>query len=97
MAAQLAASSRQRARRSFWMLLLIAIVAAGSLTSAFAADASPVTGVRVAVSGVLLLGSLAMAARVMIAYERARRRAIPDAARHEVRPVFGRGNLWKRK
>jgi len=64
-----------RARWAFWVLVVVAIVAAGSLTAGLGTDPSPVTGLRVAVSGIVLIGSLALAARVMVALERARRRA----------------------
>ena len=62
------------AQRSFWFLVVVAILATGSLSSALAAPPSPLTGLRVAVSGLVLLASLTLATRVMIAAERARRR-----------------------
>lgn len=96
MMVQPSANSRRRAHRSFWVLLLIAVIAAGSLTSAVAVDPSPVTGLGVGVSGVVLLSSLVLAARVMLADERARRRATSDAGRFQARPVFQFGNLKRR-
>jgi hypothetical protein len=65
----------RRARRRFWLLLVMAALAAGALSSALAAPSGPLTGLRVATSGLVLLVSLTLAARVMIAVERARRRA----------------------
>ncbi len=62
-----------RARRSFWALVLIAVLAAGSLDIALRADAGPLTGLRVAASGLVAVLALALAARVMLALERARR------------------------
>lgn len=61
----------RRAQRTFWVLLAVAILAAGFLSSSLAAPAGPVTGVRVAASGVVALTALALAARVMLALARA--------------------------
>jgi hypothetical protein len=69
------ASALQRARRRFWLLLVTAALSAGSLSSALGAPPSPLTGLRVAGSGLVLLVSLTLAARVMIALDRARKRA----------------------
>ena len=63
------------AQRSFWLLVLVAVLATGSLNSAFRAVPSPLTGLRVAASGLVLIASLTLATRVMIAVERARRKA----------------------
>lgn len=65
----------RRARWSFWGLVGIAMLAAGSLSAALGTGPSPLTGLRVALSGIVLIGALALAARVMVALERARRRA----------------------
>lgn len=67
-----------RAVRSLWILIGIAVLAAGSLSTALTAGAAPLTGVRVALSGLVLVGSVVLAARVLIALERARRRAAND-------------------
>lgn len=64
----------RRARRTFVGLLVIAIIAAGSLNAGLGSGSSPMTGLRVAVSGVFLIAALALAARVSIAVERARRK-----------------------
>ena len=65
----------QRARRSFWLLVTVAVLAAGVLTSALSAAPGPITGLRVAASGVVLIAALTLATRLMAALERARKRA----------------------
>ncbi len=70
-----AISAHRRAQRSFWLLVMLCVLAAGSLSSALVAPPSPLTGLRVAASGLLLLGSGVLALRVMVAIERARRTA----------------------
>lgn len=62
------------AQRSFWVLTLVAMAAAGSLSAALAAASSARTGLWVAISGLVLIGAVTLAARVMVALERARRR-----------------------
>ena len=71
----------QRARRSFWVLALVAVAAAGSVSAALHAPAGTVTALRVAVSGLVLIVTSVLAARVMIALERARRRALGTGSR----------------
>jgi hypothetical protein len=68
-------STLKRARWAFWACVGIAMLAAGSLSAGLGAAPSPLTGLRVAVSGIALIAALALAARVMIALERARRRS----------------------
>lgn len=68
-------SLSRRARWSFWVLVGIAMLATGSLSAGLGSDPGPLTGMRVAVSGIVLIAALALAARVMVALERARRRA----------------------
>jgi len=65
----------RRAHRSFWILVLLAVLAAGSLSAALASDPGHVVGLRVALSGLVLVSSVTLAARVMAAVDRARRRA----------------------
>ncbi len=77
--------STRRARRSFWFLVVIAMLAAGSLSAALRAGSNPLTGLRVALSGLVLIGSLALAARIMVALERARRRGRQAAGGHVLR------------
>ena len=72
-------SGRHSAQRSFWLLVLVAVLATRALSSALGASASPSTGLRVAASGLVLLVSLTLATRVMIALERARRRDHQDS------------------
>jgi hypothetical protein len=67
----------RRAVRSLWILVGVAVMASGSLSAALTTRAGAVTGMRVAMSGLILLISVVLAARVLFALERARR------ARHE--------------
>jgi hypothetical protein len=67
--------SLPRARRSFWTLVVVAVLAAGWLSVAVTADPGPVTGLQVATSGLLLSVSMTLAARVLVSVERARRRS----------------------
>lgn len=59
------------ARRPFWMLVAAAVLAAGSLTSALAADPAPVTGLWTAASGTILALSLSLAVRILSFHDRA--------------------------
>ena len=59
---------RGRARRWLWGLTAAAIVATGVLSHALVADPAPVTGLEVTSSGLVLTLSLAMAARILIAF-----------------------------
>lgn len=68
-------SPLRRARRSFWALVAIAMLAAGSLSAGLGSSPGPATGMRVAFSGLILIAAIGLAARVMVALERARRRA----------------------
>ena len=65
----------RRPLRSFWILTLVAIAAAGSLGAALTAPRGALTSVRVAVSGLVLVAAVTLAARVMVFHERARRRS----------------------
>ena len=67
-------NSPRRARRSFWILVLVAVLASGSLSAALASDPGPLVALRVAVSGLVLIASVVLAARVMGALDRGRRR-----------------------
>lgn len=64
-------SPLRRARRSFWFLLVVSVVAAGSLSSAISAAPSPGTGLRLVTSGLILITSVLLAARVRLAIDRA--------------------------
>ena len=74
MASLHAADPLRRARRSFGLLVLTAVVSTGSLSSALGARPSPLTGLRVLSSGVVLVVSLSLAARLLSGLERGRRR-----------------------
>ena len=63
----------RRARRRFFLLVLIAVLAAGSLSASVVAQPGAATGLRVAGSGLVLVTATALAARVLIVLERARR------------------------
>lgn len=65
----------RRAFRSFWTLVAIAVLAAGWLSAALAATAGALTGLQVATSGLVLIVAVVLAARVLAAVERARRRS----------------------
>ncbi len=67
--------SARRALWSFWILILVAIAAGGSLRAALTAESGALTGVRVALSGLVLLVALTLAARIVVFHERARRRS----------------------
>lgn len=72
--AELHASTR-RARRFFWVLVALSVLATGMLTDALSSPASPATGMRVSVAGLLLLALIALAARILDAIERANAKA----------------------
>jgi hypothetical protein len=54
-----------RARRAFWTLVAVAVLAMGTLSTELAAPASPVTGALVAISGLVLVTALALALRIL--------------------------------
>ena len=64
-------SSPRQARRSFWALVAVSVLAAGALSDALSSPPSPGAGLRVAGSGLLLIASIALAARVLHAIDRA--------------------------
>lgn len=66
-------SSARVAHRSFWILVLVAVLAAGSLNTALAASPGRIAGISVLVSGSTLALSVALAVRVLAALDRARR------------------------
>lgn len=69
------ARTPRRAVISFWVLVGLAVISAGVVTSSVAAPASPGTAVTFALSAVTLIISLALAGRVMRALDRTRRTA----------------------
>lgn len=68
------ATALVRARHRFWALTVVAALATGSLSAALRAPTGTLTGVRIVLSGTVALITLTLAARLMIALERARRR-----------------------
>lgn len=70
-----------RARRWFWALTIVAILAVGALSRAVTAAPGALTGFQVAGSGLVLATSVALATRVLIALSREPRRpSWPDRA-----------------
>ena len=69
------AQSTAHPRRVFWVLVAVAVLSTGSLTSALARPPGAWTGLTVAASGVVLLLAATLASRVMLALEQQRRRA----------------------
>lgn len=65
----------RRARRSFWVLVIVSVLATGTLSDALSDAPAPTTGLRVAASGLVLAASLALAARILLAFDRARKTA----------------------
>ena len=55
-----------RARTTFWVLVVAATTAMGSLSTALAAPPSPVAGLGVAVSATILTLSLVLAGRILL-------------------------------
>lgn len=62
----------RRARRSFWILVVVSVLAAGALSDALRDDPAPSTGLRVAASSLVLVVSVALASRVLLALDHAR-------------------------
>ena len=62
----------RRVRVTFWGLVAAAVVSTGVLMRAVAWRASPATGVVVAVSGVVTVLTVALAARILIVVGRGR-------------------------
>ena len=65
----------RRARAAFWTLVGTASLFMGLLSSSLAGKPGPLTGLLVAASGAVVLVAVALAARIMIAVDRARRDA----------------------
>ena len=73
------ASPLRRAHRSLWVLIAVSILASGGLSAAVSAPPTPTTGMWFAFSAVVLVVAGFLAARVVVALERARRAARPPA------------------
>ena len=54
-----------RPQRAFWLLVGVAVLAAGVLSEALASRPNPATGILVAVSGTLLAVALTLALRIL--------------------------------
>lgn len=67
--------SAAHARRVFWVLVALAVLAMGALSSALARQPGAWTGLSVAASGLVLLLASTLAFRVMVALEQRRRSA----------------------
>lgn len=57
----------RRARRSFWTLVILAVIFTGTLSRLLQAPPSPWIGLAVAVVGALTVITVGLAARVMLA------------------------------
>ena len=77
-----ATTSPRRARRALWLLILVASLATGVLTGSLGATPGPLVGLRVAVSGLVIVVALTLAVRVMVALDGARRGATTPAGPH---------------
>lgn len=62
----------RRARRSFWILFLIAVLAAGGLSWSLTAAAGALAGAGFAASALVLVAATALDVRILIAFERRR-------------------------
>ena len=60
----------QRARTTFWALVAIGVAAAGTLSRSLAATPRAVTGVAVALSGLVLTVASLLALRILLVLER---------------------------
>lgn len=52
---------------TFWVLVAVAIIATGTLSSSFGEAASPATGLKVALGGAVDAVSIALALRIFVA------------------------------
>lgn len=66
-----------RARATFWMLVVVAAAAMGGLSEALAAPPSPAAGLGVAVSAIALVLSVALGARILVRLDPAPRDGPP--------------------
>ena len=76
----------RRLHRTFWILVALAVVAAGFLSSATRAASGPVAAGRVAISGTALIVTVALAGRVFVHLERVRRTQLLRPTRDEIGP-----------
>ena len=66
-----------RLHRTFWALIVIAVISSGSLSTALAADPGPATALAVAGSAVLLAASGFLSLRILLATGQYARRDRP--------------------
>lgn len=66
-------SPTTRARKAFWTLVLVAVLATGALSVALRARPNPAAGATVAISGLVLAIALTLATRILLALDHARR------------------------
>ena len=59
-----------RTRRTFWALLVVAILASGALSRTLTAEPGPAAGLGVAASALLLAISGSLALRILVVAER---------------------------
>lgn len=83
----------RRAQRSFWLLVVLAALAMGVLSTAVTSAPSPGAALTVTTAGAILAGALALATRVLVALDRARRAVDRDKPRASI-PAWlsSRGN-----
>ena len=74
-AAHSGATSPRRAHRSLLVLSTVSVLAAGGLSTAVSAPPSAAAGLAFALSALLLVAGTTLAARVVIALDRAKRAA----------------------
>lgn len=85
-------SGVRRARRWFWVLFLLAVLAMGALYAALGSRPGPATGIAVLITSALLLLSTAQAVRIWLALDRTRRRTHVDEAAGDEGPSHSSGN-----
>lgn len=68
-------AARGRARRFFWILVVVSVLASGTLSDSLSDEPAPAIGLRVAASSLVLVVSVALAARILLAVDRSRPRA----------------------
>lgn len=62
-----------RVRRTFWLLVTVAVVATGVLSRSLTARPGPATGAAVALAGLVALAAVGMAVRILVVTGRAGR------------------------
>lgn len=88
-------SPLRRAHLSLWILTVVMVIAAGGISATIASAPSPLVGVSFAVSSFVFAVALILAARVVIALERSRRRGRQQPPAATAYPILSR--LIRRK